>query len=313
VKLIRPLQDMIFETKKRDSESDVLLTLADTGFYELFLEYKKECDVRAVDHISSTTFYLCKPWNIQTTQKVEACVCVYHREMVLYMKALQAARKQVHHADVNEAHHGPLLDEAEGPLCLYSSSCKCECGACSRKVSYLCDFMDTVLCPRKKDSRMYSLACVLGTCLLCGWDKIQGTCPIDRTAMAKSGEQEVTVNVRLLESQSIIKAGQVKQLKVETQLTLPFSKFMKDIEEKVRTFKLHDFIARWQAGQYHEQLRNLKKGHEVWIADYIENFKSFTKIELQQDYYNKTQISIFIVMVIRWRRDGENFDEAQVA
>ena len=291
--------------KGLNSDENVLLTLSDTGYYEFFLEYKQECELLISTPISFTTFYNCKPWNIISTQKVETCVCVYHREMVLYMKAMAVARKQTHPLP-NSEESGSEEDTLCGN-CSYSRSCPCECIACSTKVTYLTEFMDTIMCPRAQDSRLYKLKCVLGLCKKCGWEKCQAICDRDGQVL------DVPVTVRLLQPTLVPTAGKMKSLKVETPVTLPFGEFKENLKEVTKSFKTHDFVARWQAGQYLDQLKNLRHGHEIWVADYIENFKTFTKVELQQDYYNKTQITVFIVMVVRWRLPHEIFSEAEVS
>ena len=43
----------------------------------------------------------------------------------------------------------------------------------------------------------------------------------------------------------------------------------------------------------------------VLICAWCQNFSLFSKLELQQDYYNKNQVAIFIVLVVRHRREGE--------
>ena len=64
-------------------------------------------------------------------------------------------------------------------------------------------------------------------------------------------------------------------------------------------------MCRWQGDAYHQSIEELAKGEILMIADYIENFSTFSRVELQQDYYNKEQVSIFIVMLIRHRMEGE--------
>jgi hypothetical protein len=71
---------------------------------------------------------------------------------------------------------------------------------------------------------------------------------------------------------------------------------------------VHDFVARWQGDLYHDMLfdsESLPPGTELWVSDYIENFSTFSSLELQQDYYNKTQVAIFITLVIRHREPNE--------
>jgi len=73
-------------------------------------------------------------------------------------------------------------------------------------------------------------------------------------------------------------------------------------------FAIHDYVARWQASRFRLSMSRLNKGQHVWIFDYTEDFSCFSKIELQQDYFNKRQIGIFIVLVIRHRRPEESLE-----
>lgn len=45
----------------------------------------------------------------------------------------------------------------------------------------------------------------------------------------------------------------------------------------------------------------------------MKNFSCFSNLELQQDYYNKQQVAIFIVLVVRYRRKGEGDAAASYA
>jgi len=93
--------------------------------------------------------------------------------MVLLIKALSDARKQVH----------KHMAAPEGPhVCTSHHSCGCACkGVCATDQSEtLQQFLDMVMCPRAEGQRHYRLECVLGTCVECGFDqKVVGMCPVE--------------------------------------------------------------------------------------------------------------------------------------
>ena len=98
-------------------------------------------------------------------------------------------------------------------------------------------------------------------------------------------------------------------MKIEQTKKVLVPEFRREMKNYMTNiFAVHDYVARWQAAQFRLSMSKLKKGEPVWIFDYIENFSCFSKIELQQDYFNKRQIGIFIVLVIRHRRLQESLD-----
>lgn len=110
----------------------------------------------------------------------------------------------------------------------------------------------------------------------------------------------------MLDKVKIDTPGGRKGVMQEVQKSQTFTTFMDETATEVSGFLKHDFVARWQGDLYHSMLfGGLEEGSELWISDYIENFHTFSNVELQQDYYHKTQVAIFIVLVIRHREPHE--------
>ena len=254
--------------------------------------------------MSFSSFYRLKPFQIKSDVRQECCVCVYHRQAALYVRSMNGVRRLTHEC---------LLKRNTSVCQFIGKGCSCECQLCVPRVNgwelsnYLTPFMDTMLCKREKDSAHYRLRCVLGKCPDCGWDKVQGACQTD---LKKDKTYKTPVPVRLLQDVIIDQPdGKSKRVKIEQTKKVLVPEFRKEMKNYMTNiFAIHDYVARWQASQFRLSMSKLKKGEHVWIFDYIENFSCFSKIELQQDYFNKRQIGIFIVLVMRHRRPEESLD-----
>lgn len=289
---------MVYSSKARDADEGIKHTPEDKSFFEVYLEHRARCRKEfGVEFIpmSYSSFYMRKPYEVRSDQRIKSCVCLYHRQAALYVKALNQCRRQLHVSAKRKLQHGKECQHAE--------TCWCDCAVCVpgwEVTNYLTPFMNSVLCPRENCSRHFNLACVLGKCANCSWQKTQGACAMDES------RHDQMVNVRLLKAvEKDTPNGTVKKVKVECTERKQYHKFMADMEQELHRFAEHDYVARWQSDMYHRSIRELKQGEEVWIADYIENFSTFSKVELQQDYFNKDQIAIFVVMKIRWRQKNE--------
>jgi hypothetical protein len=109
----------------------------------------------------------------------------------------------------------------------------------------------------------------------------------------------------------------VKNVMKEVARNVEFKDYMAATEVELKEFLIHDFVARWQGDLYHDMLTGTKGdemeyGTELWVSDYIENFSTFSALELQQDYYHKCQVAIFIVLVVRHRDEGEEILPSEV-
>jgi len=268
------------------------------------MEYRDEAHSMGIIALKFGAFMEMKPWMIKSCTKLESCVCVYHREAALMMKALNEARSQMHAINPDDMewdddqhtidyvgpYDGMAIDNTD---CKHHKSCPCKCQACVNKPTYLTDFTDSLLCRRTEGSRLYKLKCVLRKCIKCGWDKIQGACDVDINRVRLDPEKHV--QVQLLQRVTKAYGGVEKRIKAEVITSMTYDSFLKSCKSTMEDFVIHDHIARWQASQYHSQIRNLEEGREIWVIDFIENYKVFSKVELQQDYYNKSQVSNYMI------------------
>ena len=186
------------------------------------------------------------------------------------------------------------------------------------------------MCPKTEGDykRYYALPCILKQCKRCGWEKIQGKCPVEKQLLvvkdkdggADSGSEEEdgeldensVVEVRLIRTKHVDMAGKSKKVFQEQSVKMELGKLLGEAEEAFKTFPLHEFVANWQGDMYHRCLRDLSEGDDCIIIDFIQNFSCFSDVELQAQFFNKTQVSLLIAMVVRWRRPEETFVDKEV-
>jgi len=69
--------------------------------------------------------------------------------------------------------------------------------------------------------------------------------------------------------------------------------FLKLTQETMRSFVFNDCIARWQHLQYLAQIiTGLHCCGTLWVIDFILNYQVFSKVEIQQDFYNQIYMVI---------------------
>ena len=263
----------------------------DGSFYALYREYKESIEFP----LSWASFMRSKPYWIKSAHKVVSCICIHHRSMHIRAKALAKIRTTLHKDPKRKRKKVGYLHE---------SSCNCQCGVCTADdtAGNLADFKDTVMCPRKNSRRHYNVACVLGKCKDCGFDRRVRCCPIEQGRGAKR------ISAKVLGKVEVDTPKGPKKVAAEVTQDQLFGTFMDETAKEVKDFLEHDFVSTWQGDLYHNMLfdtESLPYGTELWVSDYIENFSTFSSLELQQDYYNKTQVAIFITLVIRHREPGE--------
>ena len=318
----------MFSKKTELAETACLVALDDKSMPEFYLDYKAACGEE--NPLSFSTFRDLKPWNCKKL-KPQTCVCIYHRKAALFIRALNVGRAQLHNTrkDIPNAIFKERFLQDCGE-CQHAGSCKCKCRACKTKVLYLSEFMDTLMCPKTEGDykRYYALPCILKQCKRCGWEKIQGKCPVEKQLLvgkdkeggADSGSEEEdgeldensVVEVRLIRTKHVDMAGKSKKVFQEQSVKMELGKLLGEAEEAFKTFPLHEFVANWQGDMYHRCLRDLSEGDDCIIIDFIQNFSCFSDVELQAEFFNKTQVSLLIAMVVRWRRPEEIFVDKEV-
>lgn len=191
-------------------------TYYDGSFYALFLDYLSETE----NSLSFPAFMKAKPFWVKSSHKVVSCICVHHRGMVLRAKALATVRAQLH------KHHG----EQQSKGCTHASSCTCKCRLCLAKTDCgdLGDFKDTVMCARVGNKRHYKVACVLGKCKECGWDRTMACCPIE------TDRQNSLVYPKMLETVEVDTPKGTKKMKAVVTKETHFHKLMSESKDEVR-------------------------------------------------------------------------------
>lgn len=262
----------------------------DDEFQAIYIDWtglvSKELRVKP---LSFTQFRGLCPYNVILDAKQMCCVCVYHHGMQLHAKALHNIRKIIHQS------------RGTGCRCQFHGNCACTCLLCATWISSptLSNFLNSVMCPREEGARRYNLRCVLGVCEDCGWDRIQGGCEVEGIL----ADREVTVKC-LVEHTKVGSGSKRTSFKVEGSKTVPLRSYLTQVMNETSAFLIHDHIMRNQGDLYHHMMdnipslaRSMQDGcmREVWVADFIENFQCFSKKEMQQEYYNKIGVSIFIV------------------
>jgi hypothetical protein len=164
----------------------------------------------------------------------------------------------------------------------------------------------------KGESRHYNIACVLDQCNLCGFARRASSCPIEIQRSQR------VFHFKTLQKVTVDTENGSKKIMSEVSKPVRFGDFMQATHEEWKAFIVHDFVARWQGDLYRDMIMGehdemLPNGVELWISDYIEKNSTFSALELQQDYYHKTQVAIFIVLVIRHRGKGEHVMPSEVS
>jgi len=96
------------------------------------------------------------------------------------------------------------------------------------------------MCPRREEQRHYDMACVLGLCANCGFDrKVAGQCPVEteRQQCWVSTRQHVNVDV-------VDGKGKKKKVLQEGTKSQFFLDFMNETRAFTGEFLKHDFLAR---------------------------------------------------------------------
>jgi len=286
---------------KRDLREERIRLLPRQGFYEMWLAYKEDLqsneETKQRKPLSFSGFLRCKGFEITSSHKVVSCVCVHHRSMAISVRSLDGVRGTVH------KFHGRRNGD-----CVHHPACQCSCFVCTRNgTGSLYDFMHRTLCPKLPGCRHFQVKCVFEQCRECGWDMRQACCAIEmRRATA-------AVTVRVLDSERVESAGgYTTTVKLEKVKQTSFGEFLGEAKMQWSAFLRHDFVATWQGSIFHVMFAWMPFGTELWISDYIENFSCFSQIELQLDYYNKTQVAIFIVLVVRHRTSDEQVADCEV-
>ena len=227
-----------------------------------------------------------------------SCVCVHHHKVALLENALRTARQK------SDLHNSK--SPATG-VCRYNArSCSCKCDVCD-DVSDLADqsLRRRAVCPH--DTYLPKLICVLGKCDNCSIDR--AFCP---TELRRGDTTVIKYSKMSLVGEVVPGKGKEtrkwKEVKVSTAFSGSPESLVGTIKNLFPFYLMHDYLHRRIGEAYQECIRRISASDDVtelWCFDYIENFSCFTQLELQQDHYSHSQVTIFVIFVMRKRREGE--------
>lgn len=194
----------------------------DGSFYSLYLDYCRSKEDSKP--LSFTAFMRTKPFWVHSSHKVISCICIYHRKMMIRCRALAKVRSTLHKA-------APGLGVNNGN-CKHESSCACRCEVCSagNTASELGNFKDTVMCPRVGTQRHYNVACVLGKCESCGFERKVSCCPVEK------GRKNLRVKAKVLDTVIVDTPKGPKSVAAEVWKEALYGKFISDTAKDTKAY-----------------------------------------------------------------------------
>jgi hypothetical protein len=228
-----------------------------------------------------------------------SCVCVHHHKIALLEKGLNAFRRKT------QLHKSARPDPIG--TCRFHFSCTCDCPIC-RDLDVDVSVRRRALCSYA--TSLPALACVLRKCPHCHIDN--AFCPTE----LRRGPTTVFKYKKMKHCTEIIPGKSESKKWKEASVTTSFSGSNSDemelslvdsIKDLFPYYVMHDYMAKRVADAYQDSIKqvSVSSGNELWCFDYIENFSCFSELELQQDHYSHAQVTIFVIFVIRRRREGE--------
>ena len=237
-----------------------------------------------------STFALWRPFwvRLQDDRAAIGCVCVHHLTRDLLENAIRRLRCQCHRGK---------LTRTDGHACQFSDSCDCACKVCLDTVPLL----QAAVCDT--DCSLPRLPCALQECPDCGLEAAL-VCP-----RKENNPSRVAGKVRLMKRGTLSVPGYQARPKMQpVSVEEDLGQLHDDMREKFKFMLMHDYMARRLGAAFRSHVHNLKHDEEVWVMDYIENFSCFQEFAIQQDHYGHTQITIFVILCIRCRREGEGVE-----
>ena len=229
---------------------------------EAFVDFKEKYpDIQ----ISQRTFERCKPYFIREARPKDriTCCCRYHLEMrSLFRTCMDFRRKHV----VSETHT------------VYEN------------MSSMCS--DTLCAPDENGN--FNRSCLERECPNCGI-----TDNFFHDTELSTDETTPTVKWEQFEYKDIEYKGRTIRKLLLTKKTTKAGEMFAHMKDILRTFPAHNFRAKWQHNQFSALLENLPINHCITVHDFSENFKCSEKVEIQSNYFSKTEATLHVTLLYR--------------
>lgn len=232
-----------------------------------------------------------------TERRVSSCGCSHCLSERELEKAVRIGR---HRHGMHAAKPG---GKRKRPQCVYDGNCRCACFICNMSESDTeKSYLELAMCS-KEQKALPNLACVLQKCSKCGIARVLN-CPeeadLGNYIQVKAKKYvKVTMTIPGQEERTTLKLKSIQQA---------FTQWVMDLKDLMPFTLLHQYLEKRIQREYGSMVREHLMGvddTEAWIMDFIENFSCFDQSELYMDHYNHEQVTIFVILVLRQRREGE--------
>ena len=207
-------------------------------------------------HMSRIPFLLLRPYWV-VPAKDNTCLCVYHSRMRLYLEAYRRISKECH--------------EDCGCACRFCVDGECE--------THIHESTETVrahvLCPKPAGSDYNRLECVPNQCEQCKDFKRAKV-----LSCKCENDPELAVHCKYYAQEThkyTVEEDGAKEVREKTRTVLKkmegtAAEFMVLFREVATSFFEHSHVARRNAVQFDEMLKNLPEGHLVILEDFQMNY-----------------------------------------
>ena len=144
--------------------------------------------------------------------------------------------------------------------------------------------LERVMCERHDEGRYFKPDCIHIKCQLCG--------PTDVWKLVKEGDFEKEVSLRQWEMKEVQRGDTMVKKKALVKKTATVKKVLGGLEEDLRTFPMHNFLAKWQYMQFNHKKKNPDQNEVVSVLDFAENYRCSIQDEAQSAHWNYMQATL---------------------
>jgi len=230
------------------------------GFQQTYPEIK----------VSQRTFDKCKPYFVRAARLKDrtTCCCRYHLESKYIFNAFMSHRNQlVKNGAINERNFKSYETLAE--LCV-ETMCPIEVGEIHLK------------------------DCLERNCSKCGVNLLKISEPelsVSDDAPDLKWKKFEYIDIKT-------KNGTKKKITLVDKTTKP-GVMIDNFKKVLQFFPGHNFRAKWQNDQLKKIIENLPEDECVTVHDFSENYRCTEQVEIQSNYFQRTEVSIHVSLIYR--------------
>ena len=159
------------------------------------------------------------------------------------------------------------------------------------------------LCNKSDEHSYNNLKCLNRECNECGVDKFV---LLPEAVSVNSDEQVVWKHYAYVGTGKFLSNGQEKKKITLISKQTPPKELFKKIQELLKDYPYHSFMAKWQRDQMDNLIEYLPHNEAICIHDYSEGYSCRQQDELQSEYFDVAKVSLHIT--IPYRHAVESID-----